>query len=696
MADIHAFGLNWEIPAPLKEKLDTVVADWVAANPPTPGGPPAWEDITNKPTVFPSSPTAWADITGKPATFPASAPTWASVTGKPSTFTPATHTHTTAQVDGLDTKLSQLEAAIGSGGTGGTSAVTSVNGKTGAVQIDIPTVPVQSVDGQIGAVDLSTRYPSRGEQVISVTDHGAKGNDTVDDRSAIVAAVAAVKAVNGVLHWPAGTYYVYQGTLATQAQYSIPDFHAVRHSGPGSIRLGTTTFYPDPAQGQSNTLYVHPSGDDSNDGLHVNRPFREIRAAVAALGKYGPVLKGSWVISVGAGTYKGGVRIPPWRNPSQSEFLKIVGPTVGHPGVPTAVIDKAADTSQTYGVLSDNGALLWLEDIKVLGAFGNSVDIRQGGRIQRRNLHVEGGSIGVSLNSRVSDFSKGGIIQNCTTYGVTEMFDIVRSYDSAGAAGQGTIIRNCPIGLFSKAGSQGHLDYLEVEGCQIGVSIDRGSGNVGNLQLRKNQVAISLKDSEIHSEGGIVWGAGAEANTRRIVSYGPASSESGLWGWSSSTSPLTLRNGIRPPIQIASSYSDVTVTGTTAQAQVYNFGVILPMDRYAVQGKRLKLRAVGTLNNTLVAQLTIRMIVGGSTVGLIDLPAGTVSNTHFEFENEMICSADGNTQKNIATVRGLPAPLVKYTASTQNLTDADRSVRLDVVPYNTADSVTFRFAEVWG
>lgn len=105
MVDIHAFGLNWEIPAPLKDKLDTVVADWVAANPPASDGPPAWEDITNKPAVFPSSPTAWADVTGKPATFPAAAPTWSSVTSKPTTFPPATHAHAITDVTGLRAEL---------------------------------------------------------------------------------------------------------------------------------------------------------------------------------------------------------------------------------------------------------------------------------------------------------------------------------------------------------------------------------------------------------------------------------------------------------------------------------------------------------------------------------------------------------------------------------------------------------------
>lgn len=92
MVDIHAFGLNWEIPAPLKEQLDTVVADWVAAHPPTggSGGPTAWADVTGKPSVFPPAvhTHAWSDVTGKPVTFPA-----------------ATHTHAITDVTGLRAEL---------------------------------------------------------------------------------------------------------------------------------------------------------------------------------------------------------------------------------------------------------------------------------------------------------------------------------------------------------------------------------------------------------------------------------------------------------------------------------------------------------------------------------------------------------------------------------------------------------------
>lgn len=71
--------------------------------------PSAWGDITGKPSTFPS---AWEDVTGKPATFPSDPDAWGDITGKPSTFPPATHTHTIAQVDGLQTILDDYEARI--------------------------------------------------------------------------------------------------------------------------------------------------------------------------------------------------------------------------------------------------------------------------------------------------------------------------------------------------------------------------------------------------------------------------------------------------------------------------------------------------------------------------------------------------------------------------------------------------------
>ena len=71
------------------------------------------------------APVSWSSVTGKPETFSPTigttattakagnyVPTYAEITGKPETFAPATHTHTIANVTGLQALLDDLEARL--------------------------------------------------------------------------------------------------------------------------------------------------------------------------------------------------------------------------------------------------------------------------------------------------------------------------------------------------------------------------------------------------------------------------------------------------------------------------------------------------------------------------------------------------------------------------------------------------------
>ena len=57
-----------------------------------------WDEVQGKPESFPST---WEQVKDKPDL----ASTWDEITGKPATFPPGTHTHTMAQVTGLDNTL---------------------------------------------------------------------------------------------------------------------------------------------------------------------------------------------------------------------------------------------------------------------------------------------------------------------------------------------------------------------------------------------------------------------------------------------------------------------------------------------------------------------------------------------------------------------------------------------------------------
>jgi len=126
-------------------------------------GPPAWEDVTGKPSVFPPAAHThdWGDVTGTPATYPPSAHShvvadvvdfpatmppsahthpWEQVTGKPTTFPAAPHTHVSTDLaDATATGRSLLTAtdaatarvAIGAGTSSlalGTTAGTAMRG----------------------------------------------------------------------------------------------------------------------------------------------------------------------------------------------------------------------------------------------------------------------------------------------------------------------------------------------------------------------------------------------------------------------------------------------------------------------------------------------------------------------------------------------------------------------------------------
>lgn len=79
----------------------------------------------------------------------ADAAPWAGITGKPTTFSPASHTHTQADVTGLDTALAGKQAVLVSG-----TNIKTVNGQTlvGAGNLALQQVYVQSTDpGAVGA-----------------------------------------------------------------------------------------------------------------------------------------------------------------------------------------------------------------------------------------------------------------------------------------------------------------------------------------------------------------------------------------------------------------------------------------------------------------------------------------------------------------------------------------------------------------
>ena len=276
-------------------------------------------------------------------------------------------------------------------------------------------------------------------------------------------------------------------------------------------------------------IYINPvSGDDSNAGT-IDQPLLSIQAAISYLsatqidfGEY------DVVINLAAGSYAGQVSVP--RGLSQKSFLVIKGPFAGHPNVPTAIIDFAQNTNATRGIVSSGRNKIWLEDIKLLGAFPLSLQGALGTRFELRNLHISGSAgSGIQVSNGSRYFVRGGIIENCPV-GIEELFSSVRSFSTGvSTRDEQMIIRNCGTAIKAKENCSGHASPLTIEDCEVGLEMQAWSvANVGTgdgLRVRRCDNGIVLTNSEIHNETSSIYGTGADANLINHTSDPPAPNE---------------------------------------------------------------------------------------------------------------------------------------------------------------------------
>lgn len=462
-------------------------------------------------------------------------------------------------------------------------------------------------------------------------------------------------------------------------------------------------------RGVTKTIYVRTTGNDSNDGATSGAAFREIKAAVDSLAAHGPVLRGSIVIDVGAGTYKGGIRMPITRGKSQDDFLKIIGPFVGHPNAPTAIIDHAADTSVTYGILAEDGASVWLEDINVVGAFDIAADFRRNCYAWFTNFHADGqkvgavgGSVGIAMNSHCRYYVAGGLIQNMLTNGIQELFGVVRAFNNVASAADQMTIKNCEVGLQAKENCSGHLDYLNVEDCLTGIEMNGNCVvNTKGVVLKRNALGYANVNSEVHNETSIVWGTGADVNTREFISYGNAAAELYASGWVDSSTARTTNVGHRPLQTIAANYATVTLVGPTTETNFNSFTTVLRGHRMNTAGKQFKVTMRGTVNTTLVAAYRILLRAGSTFLTDVTIPLGTVAGSRFEAEFTVVCAVDTTTggvssQLCFSKLLGEGVAL-DFTdpARAVDLYTSDRTLAISGLATNAADSVSLKICEVW-
>lgn len=519
-------------------------------------------------------------------------------------------------------------------------------------------------------------------------DFGALGDGSSDDTTEVAAAVAAAYAAGARLYWPAGTY-------VTTA--SIPNLHDVRHEGAGAIKRGSDTFYVAPRSSQANTLYVAASGTTGSDGLSSSQPM-DIGTDTwdflsDALANYGPVLDGTWRIKLAAGTYPGGYVHPRYLH--GRNFVYFEGPTQGHPNVPTAIIDKATSASETVGMSFFDGILVDLKDIKFTGAFAECVSLSRNVYCWFRNVHcgADGSSnypvIGWTIENHCRYFVAGGIIDGCTGIGVSELFGVVRSFNTVASATDQLLISNCAIAFKAKEFCSGHLQYLRIDTADTGIELDSWcTANMGNADIKSCGIGIVLNDSEIHDEENIVWGSGADANTIKLLPRG-FSSLLTFSGWVANTGDPANRTGNRPPVVIEADYDADTHTGTTSITAIWTELDALPAGYFSVKGARFEVEVIGRIpvSVTLAGDVTIYLYIEGQQEASLTIPSGAATQG-WTARFTMICPSDGNTQIYSGTLIGETFNDAYTIRRTRDLASQDNAVAIRVALANADDSIT--------
>lgn len=442
-----------------------------------------------------------------------------------------------------------------------------------------------------------------------VIGKGAVGDGVTIDQTAAASAVSAAYADGDWVYWPDGTYL-------TNA--SIPNFHDVKHYGPGVVKRGSDLFYITPDETQTNNFYCNVStGSDANDGLSASEPRQTLQAGIDCFEAWAHALiNGTWKLQLAAGTYARGAFPNSGdtgglvsRNP-----LYVVGADVsGHPNVPTTIIKEGATEAATG--LNCTFTSVYVKDIKIED-YNGSVSSQgllggQGSPLYTENVHLEDCYYGVTEGSRGYLNMKGGIVNDCgylnsTTIvgsggaGVRMLFFIQSAIGNQSATDrtEGPFFTNCVNGIFCQEHITGHVDWCLFEDngnaiyCVLNSRINTNSSEFN----RNSVVGRADNGSNVDlSDTANLYGAGVDVNLR-LVNFG-------AFCLGAHTAVLDGENFSLggSEIRFAANYPDTVITSTSSGSTI---------EDHTINGGWL----TGTVSSSRPAA-KIRVVVSGSFAG---------------------------------------------------------------------------------
>lgn len=286
---------------------------------------------------------------------------------------------------------------------------------------------------------------------------GGASASSANNDAAISAAIADAIATGNSVYWPA----VYE------VQGNIPNFHAVKHEGPGGIKRGADTFRVHPLEWHNNNLYCSPAGSDANDGLTADRPMGTIQRCMDLIGIWADsnsIQHGNWKFKLLQGTFTQGG--------SYTGFVPVQNPVVfegstGGDNLPDVVIDGGS-SSLTAGMYFINGpSLIKVDSIASNNFRANEVAsgfVFYGKGIAeaytykcaaKNNLWA-----GVNADSICRYLLAGGTYDGNTNYNIRVRGGVAISGGVAGPSLR-TVLKNNPTATQIRDCSSGHFDYVD-------------------------------------------------------------------------------------------------------------------------------------------------------------------------------------------------------------------------------------------
>lgn len=466
---------------------------------------------------------------------------------------------------------------------------------------------------------------------VNPKDFGAVGNGSVDDTTAVNAAIASAFSTNNVVYWPGGSYKV---------TANVVNMHKVRHRGNGYILRDGLVFFPEPKSTNKNTLYVAPTGVTTNDGLTPGFPM-DVQSALNTFENYGPTLGGYWVVQHAAGTYPGGYSMPYMDNARRA--IEIRGVNMGGFRVdPTVIYDRGVSPTIAWGFITANMKINFY-DIKFLNfnLYDHTVDGNNSGGIRLDaysdsllwNIHVDTADFGVYALTHTKYGMVGCYIKNCQM-GVTELWCVIRS--TSGDFASRNVIENCFYGLKAKELCTGHGDWNEYLDCDYAIHMSRSSTiNSSYATFKRNLTMFVMSGHSAFVDLYLTFSmTGADANGVfcRYMN-GVANMRAGAENYLSS-----------PYIGMTEKSfgygKAVAHTNTLSDTQLVPLGVFNAGD-FQGEGAWIRWVSYGTANMTSATTL-LRLRIGGTTGISITLPTGSYD---WKFEGRMYVTTQGNIQQ---------------------------------------------------